>query len=67
MEKTLKAVKSSELYRKIDALALSASDRSEVMGALAASERVFELGASVLNLLGLVSAAFKPNPRFNHQ
>jgi len=67
MEKTIKVLESSELYRKIDALPLVGTDREEVDGALEAVARLqnaFDAGAV---FIGRVAGWFTPQPTLKHQ
>ena len=67
MEKTMKNTESSVLYRKIDELALSASDRSEAIAALEAAERLAATTNWVFEKIGRLTAWLTPNPKLKHQ
>lgn len=55
MEKTLKFANSSELYRKINAMNLSPTQRRDARAALVRAEKVTDLVAGLLRLFGLRS------------
>jgi len=68
MEKTVKVTKSSDLYRKIDALGLPASERLQAIGALEIAEGLMNVVDRGLKLLGVVSSGVAaPNPKLKHQ
>ena len=73
MEKTLKAPESSELYRKIDALELTPSARSQAIGALEIAERLNGVFYWLFEKLGQISgvrvphAAGSPSTELKHQ
>lgn len=63
MEKTTKIKESSLLYRKIDELALTRSDRCEALGALEAADRLVSALYWVLGKLGQVNSSQAPKLR----
>lgn len=67
MEKTMKSKESSLLYRKIDALGLSALDRAEAMAALEASNLIVDMLAWVAGKFEGATAALAPKPTLKHQ
>jgi hypothetical protein len=67
MEKTTKVIESSDLYRKIDALGLSATDRSKARNAIGIAEKLTSVVVRVLSGVGISSAGIAPNPKLKHQ
>ena len=67
MEKTIRTLESSELYRKIDALSLTASERLEAIGALKAADRLADALHYGFEMCGRVTAWLAPNPNLKHQ
>ena len=67
MEKTMKNTESSVLYRKIDELRLSASDRAEAIGALQAADRLAGTVYWVFEKIGKLTAWLTPTPKLKHQ
>lgn len=66
MEKTSNSKESSDLFRKVHALPLSAEDRSQALGALLAAERVARLVVTGLTWLG-ISRHLPALPKLKHQ
>jgi hypothetical protein len=64
MKKTTKVAESSELYRNIHSLELSAIDRAEAFNALRLAEG---LVGAIAYLVGLVSTPASPNSKLKHQ
>ncbi len=67
MRKTMKTTESSVLYRKIDELRLSATDRSEAVAALESANRLSDILYWVFKKIGRLNRWFTPNPKLKHQ
>jgi hypothetical protein len=67
MKKTLKVIKSSDLYNKIDALELTPSERQEAVGALGAADRLVDVLAAGWVWLGHFGGGTAGNPKLKHQ
>ena len=67
MKKTLKVIKSSDLYNKIDALKLTPSERREAVGALGMADKVADALYAGLMWLRRVSSTNASNPKLKHQ
>ncbi len=67
MEKTIKVAESSILYRKIDELGLSVTDRNEAVSALQAADKLADGIYWVFNGLGRMSAWMTPATNLKHQ
>ncbi len=65
MEKTFRLTESSNLYRKIDALGLSATARMEAFATLATAERVASALVWLLKHMRVQGNDLKSVPRFN--
>lgn len=66
MEKTSNSKESSDLFRKVHALPLSAEDRSRALGSLLAAERVARLVVTGLTWLGIFRHSTAV-PKLKHQ
>ncbi len=67
MGKTMKIVESSVLYRKIDELRLSATDRSEAIAALESANRLSDTLYWIFEKIERLNRWFTPNPKLKHQ
>jgi hypothetical protein len=67
MEKTIKTTESSDLFRKIDALGLPASDRARALLAVQMAERIACLVEGAFKLLRLAPQGVVSNPKLKHQ
>jgi hypothetical protein len=67
VKKTMKSKESSLLYRKIDALGLSALDRAEAMAALEVASLIVDMLAWVAEKFERVAIALAPKPTLKHQ
>jgi hypothetical protein len=67
VKKTMKSKESSLLYRKIDALGLSALDRAEAMAALEVASLIVDMLAWVAGKFERVAIALAPKPTLKHQ
>lgn len=67
MEKTTKLEESSLLYRKIDELGLSVTDRNEAVAALQAADKLADGIYWVFNALDRIVAWMTPATNLKHQ
>ena len=67
MEKTTKLTKSSDLYNKIDALALPAATHGEAVDAARTADKLVNALYWVLGKLGQLRAWLNPYPKFKSE
>ena len=67
MEKTFKTLESSYLYRKIDALGLTASERQQAIGALKVVDRLGDALKLGIEILERITAWLSPAPKLKQQ
>ena len=67
MEKTFRTLESSELYRKINALSLNATMRTEAIGALEATDRLASVVYWALGKRQPATSWIAPSTKLRHQ
>ena len=63
----MKITNSSLLYRNFDKSGLTEVERSEVMGAMEASDRLAAVACWVFETLGKITSLLAPNRKLKHE
>lgn len=66
MEKTMKVQKSSELYRNINELHLTASERQAAIGAIAISETLVSAVDRAIKFIAPITHGIPSSPKLKH-